>query len=67
MIRHGEPPYFECSTVGDRRFSAFVARIAGRGHLAIEHIYQAAKVFEDDHAGLSIMEAKGRCAKRQKP
>lgn len=62
MIRHGEPPYLECSSRGDGRFSAFRARIRSRGNRSIEEIYQAAKVFEDGATGLSWREAKGRRA-----
>jgi hypothetical protein len=56
MIRHGEPPYLECSSAGDRRFSAFYARVRGQ---TIEARYQAAKVFRNGDTGLSIKEAKG--------
>jgi len=62
MVRHGTAPFLECSTRGDRRFSAFAARIRGRGNRSIEEIYQAAKVFEDGSTGLSWREAKGRKA-----
>ena len=60
MIRHGEPPFLECSSKGDKRFSAFYARIRKRGNRSIEEIYQAAKVFDDGQTGLSWREAKGR-------
>jgi hypothetical protein len=50
----------ECSTKGDRRFSAFCARIDRRGGKSIEEIYQAAKIFEDGSTGLTWKEAKGR-------
>lgn len=59
MIRHGEPPYLECSSRGDRRFSAFVARVDGR---SIEDTYQAAKVFDDGSTGLGWRAAKGKRA-----
>lgn len=59
MIRHGEAPYLECSSRGDRRFSAFYARVGGR---SIEEQYQAAKVFEDGTTGLTWRQAKGRRA-----
>jgi hypothetical protein len=59
MIRHGEHPFLECSSDGDRRFSAFFARIRGRGGKTIEEIYQAAKVFRNGDTGLPIDEAKG--------
>ena len=60
MIRHGEPPFLECSTSGERRLSAFCARIRGRHHRSIETLYQAAKIFEDGTTGLSWRAAKGR-------
>lgn len=56
-MHYGEPPYLECSSRGDKRFSAFYARING---LSIEEQYQAAKEFEDGSMGLSWREAKGR-------
>ena len=59
MIRHGKAPYLECSSRGDRRFSAFYAKI---GNKTIEERYQAFKIFEGGQAGLSIKEAKGRKA-----
>jgi hypothetical protein len=62
MIKHGEPPYLECSSRGDRRFSAFVAKVNDK---SIEEIYQGAKVFEDGSTGLSWREAKGRRAINQ--
>lgn len=68
MIRHGEAPYLECSSNGDRRFSAFYARIKARNNLAIEEIYQASKVFNFDGkrvSGLTWQKAKGRRAENQ--
>ena len=65
MIRHGKEPFLECSSVGDRRFSAFYARPARRGGRSIEELYQAAKRFEDGRTGLSWREAKGRKAVNQ--
>lgn len=62
MIKHGDPPYLECSSKGDVRFSAFYARIKGRGNKSIEELYQAAKVFEDGSTGLHWREAKGKIA-----
>ena len=57
MIRHGEPPYLECSSKGDRRFSAFYARVDGK---SIEELYQSFKVFQDGTTGLTWREAKGK-------
>ncbi len=62
-VYHGKPPFLECSSDGDRRFSAFFARIKGRGNATIEQLYQAAKEFSDaagnTTTGHSIDEAKG--------
>jgi hypothetical protein len=67
MIRHGVAPYLECSTRGDRRFSAMCAVIAAKDGTfrTIESMYQAAKVFEDGTTGLRWREAKGRRAINQ--
>jgi hypothetical protein len=62
MIRHGEAPYLECSSKGDKRFSAFYAKLDGR---SIEEIYQAFKCFEDGSTGLSWKDAKGKKAINQ--
>jgi hypothetical protein len=62
MIRHGQAPYLECSSKGDRRFSAFFARVGG---VSIEDAYQAAKIFEDGSTGLTWREAKGKKAVNQ--
>jgi len=56
MIRHGNPPYLECSSRGDRRFSAFHAIVDG---ISIESRYQDAKIFADGETGLSWRQAKG--------
>lgn len=42
MIRHGKAPFLECSSRGDKRFSAFYAVVDGE---TIEKQYQAFKVF----------------------
>ena len=57
MIKHGEAPYLECSSKGDKRFSAFYAKVNGK---SIEDSYQASKIFEDGSTGLTWKEAKGR-------
>lgn len=62
MIRHGESPLLECSSKGDKRFSAFYARVHGK---SIEEAYQAAKVFEDGTTGLGWRSAKGKRAVNQ--
>lgn len=60
MVRHGSPPYLECSSHGEKRLSAFHARIKARGNRSIEELYQAAKQFEDGRTGLSWKDAKGK-------
>lgn len=62
MIRHGEAPFLECSSRGDRRFSAFYARV---GERTIEEQYQAFKIFENGESGLPVHRAKGRKAVNQ--
>lgn len=57
MLRRGTAPYLECSTKGDKRFSAFCAVVNGK---SIEDQYQAAKVFEGGITGLGWREAKGK-------
>lgn len=59
MMQYGKPPFLECSTRGDKRFSAFCATVNGK---SIEEQYQAAKIFEDGSTGLHWKEAKGRKA-----
>lgn len=46
MIKHGKTPYLECSSKGDKRFSAFYAKIKCLGNRSIEEIYQCAKIFD---------------------
>ena len=65
MIRHGKPPFLECSSKGDKRFSAFYARLRTRNNRSIEEIYQASKVLQDGTTGLSPKSAKGRFAINQ--
>lgn len=60
MVKHGEEPFLECSSAGDKRFSAFFARVQAFDNRTIEEIYQHAKVFKDGVTGLSIREAKGK-------
>jgi len=57
MIKIGKEPYYECSSKGDKRFSAFYAKVNGK---SIEEQYQAAKVFTDGSTGLSWRQAKGK-------
>jgi len=60
MLKFGTEPFLECSSKGDKRFSAFYARLERYGGKSIEEIYQARKVFDDGSSGLSWKEAKGR-------
>lgn len=62
MIRHGVAPFLECSSKGDKRFSAFYAQVNGR---SIEAQYQAAKRFADGSTGLDWRTAKGKLAVNQ--
>ena len=62
MLRFGKEPFLECSSRGDKRFSALYAKVGGS---SIEDQYQAFKVFEDGSTGLSREEAKGRKAVNQ--
>ncbi len=57
MIKVGNPPYLECSSRGDKRFSAFYAKVDG---VSIEDQYQGAKIFKGGVTGLSWREAKGK-------
>lgn len=61
MIRVGSKPFLECSSKGDRRFSAFYARIRCEGNRSIEEIYQGAKVIHGI-SGHPWRYAKGRRA-----
>jgi hypothetical protein len=60
MISFGEEPFLECSSKGDKRFSAFFAKIKKRGGKSIEELYQASKIFEDGSTGLHWKSAKGK-------
>lgn len=63
MIEVGYAPYLECSSRGEKRLSAYFARIKRRGNKTIESLYQARKLFLIDGelvSGLSIKEAKGK-------
>lgn len=62
MIQLGTPPYLECSSKGDKRFSAFYAKIDG---LSIEKHYQRSKILEDGSTGNSWRYAKGKKAINQ--
>jgi len=62
MIRVGEPPYLECSTKGDTRFSPFYARPSCLDGASIEDAYHAAKVFDDGSTGLTWRQAKAKKA-----
>jgi len=61
-IQHGESPFLECSSRGDKRFSALYAKVNGK---SIEEQYQASKKFADGSTGLDWTSAKGRVALNQ--
>ena len=60
MIIFGQEPVLECSSRGDKRFSAFYARIRRRNNQSIEELYQGYKLFPGMVQGLSTKEAKGK-------
>lgn len=62
MIRHGVAPFLECSSRGDKRFSAFYARVNG---MTIEERFQASKILEDGSTGHGWRQAKGKKAVNQ--
>ena len=62
MIRHGVAPFLECSSKGDKRFSAFYAKVRQFNGRTIEELYQGFKVFEGGITDLSWREAKGKRA-----
>lgn len=66
MLTFGRPPHLECSSKGFRQFSAFYARVRGRGNRSIEELYQAAKIFEDGSTGQTWRQAKGKKCVNQK-
>lgn len=65
MIRCGEAPYLECSSRGDKRFSAFFARIKSRHYRSIEDLYQSFKIFDKGETNLHWKKAKGKKALNQ--
>ena len=65
MLTFGDAPFLECSSKGDKRFSARFARVKACGGRSIEEIYQAAKVFADGSTGLAAFAARGREAVNQ--
>lgn len=73
MIRHGQAPFLECSSQGDKRFSAFYAKPKSLGGKSIEDAYQRMKVIDVGRGeggeggarlqtGLGWREAKGKPA-----
>lgn len=65
MLKFGSPPFLECSSAGDRRFSAFYAAPRSLDGKSIEVAYQGVKVFTDGSTGLGWRSAKGRKAVNQ--
>lgn len=64
MIKYGIAPFLECSSKGEKRLSAFYAKISP-SNMSIEEWYQAAKIFENGSTGLTWRNAKGRRAINQ--
>lgn len=65
MLKYGQSPFLECSSRGDKRFSAFYARPKSLNGKSIEEAYQGMKILEDGRTGLSWREAKGKKAINQ--
>lgn len=66
MLKFGKEPFLECSSKGDKRFSAFYARVEYNGVIkSIEEHYQAFKIFDDGTTGYSWRVAKGKIAINQ--
>jgi hypothetical protein len=69
MIRVGVEPFLECSSKGDKRFSAFYARLLCERNRSIEELYQGFKVFDNGQGGtvsrLNVKDAKGKLALNQ--
>lgn len=69
MIKVGVEPFLECSSKGDKRFSAFYARLLCERGKSIEELYQGFKRFPGENgavvSGLSVQEAKGKQALNQ--
>jgi hypothetical protein len=65
MIKLGEPPYLECSSQGDKRFSAFYARPKSLHGYSIEQAYQGMKVLADGRTNLGWKGSKGLRAVNQ--
>lgn len=59
MLKYGYFPFLECSSKGDKRFSAFYARIKCMDNKSIEEIYQCSKVVNGKKCK-SWREGKGR-------
>lgn len=57
ILSFGTEPFLECSSKGDKRFSAFYAKVKGQ---SIEDRYQACKMFEDGTTGYTWKEVKGK-------
>ncbi len=65
MIAIGKFPFLECSSKGDKRFSAFYAKPKSLNNKSIEEAYQAMKIFDGGLTNLSWREAKGKKAINQ--
>ena len=62
MLTFGKPPILECSSKGDKRFSAFFATIDG---YTIEQLYQSNKIVDGKPVD-NWRDAKGKKADNQK-
>lgn len=64
MIKLGIPPYLECSSKGDKRFSAFFARLKRYNNKSIEEIFQSSKIINGEYNS-NWKENKGKKADNQ--
>lgn len=61
MLKFGNYPYLECSSKGDKRFSAFYAKIRSKNNKSIEEIFQCSKIINGKKVS-SWREGKGKKA-----
>lgn len=52
MIRHGEPPYLDCTSFGEKRLSLYFATIDARDGRSIADLYHSAKQLANGDTGL---------------
>lgn len=53
-MNFGTPPYLECSSKGDKRFSPFYARLRSYQNQTIHHIYNSEKMYESGSTNYAV-------------